>query len=414
MAVVIDSYYLPPGGDSPGRFVRAVSTGVLEDTDWTEDYVPYVFFRWNTPVTGWYGQSLVQGLVGFQVRINELNDFVRQCHDLVAVPRVFVDQSSRILEPQLTNHIGHVIKYAGKPPVFHTPQALNAETYNRIVYLKESAFEFAGISKMAAHATRPEGIEAAVALRELSDNQSQRFSDQQARYEQAYVEVAKLLVNIVRGMKRKPQVYVSAKTVEYIDWPKADFDKHKFVLRAMPSSILGETPAGKKQTIIEFAQYGIPLAPDEVRRLLDHPDLGESDMLAKAKLEHIHWTIGELSHGRWVQPDAFTDLQKGLELVNAAYLNAVMAGNPETGEGQAPPEVLEGFRQWIEFAEMKLRELSQPTPEEMMAMAAQQGGEQGMPQPPTGNIAETGLPGVLPPDADTAETLLPGLIPQQG
>lgn len=405
MVMVADSYYRSPGGDSPGRFVRSCSAGVLEDLPWAESFVPYVFFKWNEPVTGFYGQGLAEGLVGFQVRINELNDYIKKCHDLIAVPRVFVERSSQTLKAKLTNEIGQVVNYGGRPPVFHTPTAVNTETYSRVQYLKQSAFEFAGISSMAAHATRPEGIEAAVALRELSDNQAQRFSDQQARYEQAYVEVGQLIVDLVRNMRVKPKSYVSTRFVEEIDWPEADFNRHKFTLRAMPSSVLGETPAGKKQTIIEFAQYGVPLSPEEMRRLLDHPDLEQSDMLAKAKLEHTHWVINEIANERWVQPDSFMDLPLTLQLVNAAYLNAMMAGNRETGAGVAPPRVLEMYRQFLKFADDKLKELNQPTPEEMELMRQQQ-----VADTPAGNVAETGLPGVLPQGADAAETQLAGLI----
>jgi hypothetical protein len=402
MVLVVDSYYLSPGGDSPGRFVRAISDATLEDMEWTKKYYPYIFYRWSNPVTGWYGQGLAEGLLGFQIRINELNDFIKQAHDLIAVPRVFVEQSSRTLKPQLTDEIGHVVNYTGRPPTFFTPQALNRETYDRVSALKQSAFEFAGISEMAAHATRPEGIEAAVALRELSDNQSQRFSDQQARYEQAYVELAQLIIDMVRDMGKKPTTFVSTRFVEEIDWPEADFDKHKFTLRAMPSSILGETPAGKKQTIIEFGQYGIPLSPAEIRRLLDHPDLEQSDMLAKAKLEQIHWVIGKLSKDEWVQPDAFMDLTLGLELVNAAYLNSMMAGAPE--------ETQELFRQWLEYADLELKRLAEPTPEEA-ALMAQQAAEQA----PEGSVQDTALGGLTnigPGTATGADAILPALAGQ--
>lgn len=411
MALVIDSYYRSPGGDSPGRFVRSTSAGILEDIEWTADYVPYIFFKFNEPVTGWYGQGLAEGLVGFQVRINELNDYIKKCHDLVAVPRVFVEQSSRVLKAKFTTDVGQVVNYTGKPPVIHTGQALNQETYNRLQYLKDSAFEFAGINQMIAQAASPReaGVEAAVAIREMSDSQMQRFVDRLSRYEQAYVEVAQLIINLVRDMQKKPVSYVSARFVEAINWPEADFEKHKFTLRAMPASILGETPAGKKQTIIEFAQYGVPLSPEEMRRLLDHPDLEQSDMLAKAQIEHVHWVINEIANQRWVQPDAFMDLALGLKLVNAAYLNAMMAGDKKTGKGTAPPLVLEMYRQWLEFAKAKMDELAKPTEEEMQLMAAQQAA-----QTPAGNIDETGLPGISPPGADTAQTLLPALVGQQG
>ena len=390
--MVLESWRLPLAGD--GRYTMVTENATLQDTAWTHPWFPFVIYKWSKPLTGFYGQGLAEYLLPFQVRIDELNDFIHKCQDLIAVPRVFVEAGSRLLKMQLDNEIGRVIPYVGTPPQFFTPQALTAEIYQYKEQLKRSAFEFAGISKMAAQATRPEGIEAAVALRELSDNQSQRFSIQQGRYEQAHIELGELITNLARQMgKKAPSVYLAKRFVETIDWPNVDMDKNRFVFSLQPSSILGETPAGRLQRIVELAQYGIPIQPNVMQRLLAHPDIQLEDNRTTSALEHAEWVVEQLGKGEYVAPDAFMDLTLTLDRVISALLDAIRLGAPE--------DVTESMRQWVEEAQI----LMQPPPG--LPLPAE--GE----LPAEGNIADTGLPGVLDPTrVDTGETIAPGLLPE--
>jgi hypothetical protein len=400
MVLVVESWLLGEKGKK-GRHTIVVEDATLLDEGYTDNDFPFVFYHWSPPLTGWYGQGLAESLMGFQIRINDLNDFIQRCQDLIAVPRVFIDAASRTLKVQLDNTIGAVIPYVGKEPTFFTPQALTAEIYNYKETLKTSAFEFAGISKMAAHATRPEGIEHGVALRELSDNQSQRFSIQQARYEEAYMDVGRMIVKRTRSLVKKgqkPQAFIALRMVEEIDWDMADLDEQKFAMRVMPSSILGETPAGKISKIIELAQYGVQLSQEELRRLLDHPDLALADKRATSALEHTEWLIGRWAKGEYVVPDPFMDLAQLLERGTAAYLDYQRLGAPE--------KILELFREGLLEAQ-RLMQMAAPQPPTLSPEEAAAAAGQVLPE---GNVAESGLPGLVDPtQADTGETMLPGL-----
>jgi len=384
MVMLVESWYR---GE---RYTACVSEATLEDKEYPHDWFPFVFYHWSPPLTGFYGQGLAEALLGFQIRINELNDFIQRCQDLIAVPRVAIDAGAKMLKPHLDNEIGAIIPYVGKPPVFFTPQALNAEIYRYKEQLKQAAFEFAGISKMAAQATRPEGIEAAVALRELSDNQSQRFSVNQQRFEDAAVDVAVLMIRLIKGMGHKKQrVFMAERFVETIDWPSVDVDEKRFVFQVQAASIMSETPSGRLQRVIELAQYGVQLDQAELRRLLGHPDIGLSDARATSPLDDIEWVIAELSRGNFPAPEPFQDLQLGISRVTAAYLDARRAGAPE--------DILEGFRQWIQLAERLI-----PKPEPPPTLAP--GG--GMPADPTMGAPQP----MLPPAAAMEAGALPGLL----
>ncbi len=400
MCLVAESYRRGTGPGDPGVHVISIETATLEEKPWTHNWFPYVSFDWSPPLTGYYGQGLAAALLGFQVRINELNDFINRCQDLIAVPRVFVDAGSKLMKIQINNEIGVIIPYVGKPPVFHTAQAVSAEIYRYKEQLKAAAFEFAGISKMAAQATRPEGIEAAVALRELSDNQSQRFSIQQQRFEGAYMQVGKLLIEMAKKLgKSAPKMFMSQSFVEEIDWPEIDFEKFRFVLHISPSSISSMTPAGRIQTVIEMAQYGVQIPQDELIQLLDQPDLKAMNKRSTSAREDAQWVVSELRKGRYHPPEGgFQNLELCVEYVIAAYLDARRTNAREN--------ILDLMRRWTKQARDEIAKAKPPVDPMMMQggmppMDPAMGGAMppGPSQPmPVASMLDAGaLPGVVLP-----------------
>lgn len=383
MVTVIESWKRGP----KGRYVMATDKVTLVDEPYEKDHFPHVFFAWSPPLTGFYGQGLAEALIGFQIRLNELNDFIRECQDLVAVPRVLIEAGSRMLPDVVTNEIAAQMFYTGQKPDFFTPTALGPETYNYVERIKSSAFEFAGISKMAAHATRPEGIEAAVALRELSDNQSQRFSIQQQRFEETYLTVGRRILECAKELVtsgKTPAKWMDSQLVKDIDWEMVDFEEERFVLSLQVSSSLNETPAARKQYVIELQQYGVQLRPSEVRKLLAHPDIDQSDAEATAAEEYADWVVDELSESRFIPPDAFEDLNLTFLKCNAAYLNGIMAGAPE--------RILDLFRRRMKLTETLQKKTEQAIMAEQQAAALQAAPQQGVPaqpqaQPPQPQVA---------------------------
>lgn len=369
MVMVVESWRPSPAPGTPGRHTICISTADLHDEEYGYSDYPFVFYHYSPPLTGFYGQGLAEDLLDNQIRQNELNDFARKAFDLVSVPRVFVEHGTKIIKPSLSNEIGQVIPYVGKPPVFFTPTSLTGEFFTLHEQNRESAFAKAGISRMAAQAVKPPGIEAGVALRELSDNQAQRLSDQQARYENAHIDVGRMMCrfSIELADGAKPKREFSAKNLfEQIDWPAVEEAKLNLRFNVQASSSLNDTPAARKQTAIEFAQYGVPVRPDEIRRLINHPDLELSDKRATAALENVEWLIGELLDGRYHPPQPFQDLALGIERVTAAYLDAWANGAPE--------DLLDGFRTWVTAAD-ELIKASQPQP--MPGMMPAEAGQPG-------------------------------------
>jgi len=104
------------------------------------------------------------------------------------------------------------------------------------------------------------------------------------------------------------------------------------------ASNLNQTPAGRRQMVIEYAQAGI-ISQDEARRLMQHPDLESSMSLYTAALESVEQCLDEIADGKTVTPEPFMNLDMALWRGQRAYL--VWRGNG------APEEILESLRQFV-------------------------------------------------------------------
>ena len=339
MVVVVEAWRLN------ARHVIAIDGCTLLDEKYDCEDFPFVFFRWDgLPLSGFYGLGLARDLHGIQTRINQLNVFIQRCQDLIAVPRVFVDMASKLIKVQLDNKIGAIIPYRGKPPTFFTPQALNSEIYEYKEQLKRSAFEFAGISQMSAQSLKPAGLESAVALREFSDIETNRFVIQSQRYERMYTELGEKVIKIARDMyKRGTNMSVKfpeKNVLQQIDWKSVDMEEDRFDLDIQPASLLSMSPSARLQAVTELAQVG-QLDKTEVRYLLNHPDLEASTDMATADYKMATMVEEQLLDGERVVPEPFFNLELMLRRSQLLYQMV------QVEYDDVPEEILENIRTFI-------------------------------------------------------------------
>jgi hypothetical protein len=350
---VIESWRRPSGpGVGDGVHCMTIDGLTLLHEKWDDDCFPFVAYHWSEPITGFYGKGLAAQLVGIQLRINKLNRFIDECHDLIAVPRVFMDVGGKPVKAQLTDKVGQIVATrGGKPPTFYTPPAVSPEIYQRLEQLKRSAYELAGISQLSASAKKPGGLESAVALREFNDIETQRFAINAQRYEQFFLEIARHVVRLAKklhGRGGKPSVVFQArKFVEKIEWNEVDLDEDVYSMSIESSSILSRTPAGRLQSVIEMMSAGL-IDPVEGRRLMGHPDLERTFDIQNAAIEDLEAVIENLLDGKWEAPEGMQNLVDGLPRMQLAYLRAKRDG--------APRDRLDLMLRWMTLAQKHLEQ----------------------------------------------------------
>jgi hypothetical protein len=329
---IVEGYLLPSKvGAGDGLKAICIDTVTLDRCEWEKPYFPFVAWRWCSRVTGYWGLGIAEELYGTQLEINNILRNIQVAQRLCSVPRIFV-QNGSLVNSKIDNNIGAVVKYTGQAPTFSTPQSVNGEIYSHLQWLVQSSFEQIGVSQMSATGMVPAGMEAAVAMREYSEQTSERFMVVGQKWESFYLECARVTIDLTKDLEtanKKPKIKtVDGKFMKRLDWKSVHLDEDKYTLRMLSANILPTTPAGKMAKVQELIQIGwIPR--EEGFKLLDFPDL---DSYANKVLSSSNLTDkmieAALDKGKYIAPEPEMKLQEALATAQERMLEAKLDGCP--------------------------------------------------------------------------------------
>jgi len=309
---VVEGWHLPSGPDTnDGRHSIVITNATLYDGPWDKGYFPFVFVRWTDRLLGFWGSGITEDIMGIQLEINRLMIRINKALHLMAVPRIYVENNSKVRKSFFNNDV-----------------------FDHLEMLYARAFEISGITQMAATGRKPSGLDSGVALREYQDIESLRFTTVSRQYEQMYIEAAKQVVDLGRDIYAEDNEYsvVLSKdknTIETVDFSEVDMEADDYVLQVHPSSSLPVTPAGRLAFVEQMISLNL-LGPDEAKRLLDFPDLEAQLSLDRAASMLIDRNIEfMLDDGRYIPPPPYQDQQLAMKKVQAALQNAEQNGVPE-------------------------------------------------------------------------------------
>ena len=345
--LVVEGWHISSGPDADdGQHIIAISNATLLTESYDKPGFPFIFTRWSDNLIGFFGQSLVDRLTPIQFEINKILRDIQTSMNLFAIPFIAVEIGSRINRAQLNNNIAHIVDYVNQPPRFETPPVMSQQVFDHLERLIRQAYEVSGVSQLSATSRKPSGLDAAVALREFQDIESERFLTFGASVEQSYVESAKLFIDAakdVASVNKGYKVNVRGKRfIETIKWVDVELSEDAYEMKLYPKSSLPDTPAGRAQFVMEMFNQGI-ITKEESVSLLEFPDLEASTSLITAPTEDIYYVISKMiEEGIYMAPEAAQNLQLGIKMVNSAYLRSKNSGVEES--------ILELLRRWVEDA----------------------------------------------------------------
>lgn len=356
---VIESWHLPSGKDAKdGRHTICIKNFTLLDETWKHDFFPFCFMRWSKPILGFYGEGLASELIGIQLEVNMLLLRIKEAQELMAIPRIFVEEGSSVNTAHITDEVGGIIKYRGTKPEAMTWTAMNPEIYNHLEYLWKKGFEVTGISQLSASSKKPAGLDSGVALREYQDIETERFSVVGEGWQQFFLDITEITIPLQRELAEEdPKLSVNVKGrkfMETIKWKEVDLDDDKFVMQVFPTNFLPKTPEGKLQFTQELIQSGF-IDPDWGLELLDFPDLDGFFSLKTAAIDDIKEIIDRIVEDEdYTPPEEYMNLQLAVSIGQAAYLRAKTDGTSDTSK-----ELLQRF---IDDSQDLIKQLTPPAP----------------------------------------------------
>ena len=364
--MVVEAWHLPSSKKaSDGRHVIACSAGILLDEEYKDESFPFVFIHFSPRLVGLWGQGLAEQLTGTQLEINKILVTVSQSISLVGVPRIFVEDGSKVVHAHLNNSIGSIITYRGTKPEYSVAPSIHPEMYAQLQRLIEYAYQQSGISALAATSQKPAGLNSGEAIRNYDDLQSDRFATLAKKYDELFIDLSYKIIykakEIAERTGKYQTVYPNKNGAKEIDLPKAELLENPFVIQCYDTSSLPKQPAGRLEKVVEMMQSGL-IDPNEGRRLLDFPDLEQVDKLATAAEERIYKTLDDIiDSSKYEPPDPYTDIALAIKIVTQ-YYNLYAQCNLEESK-------LELLRQWHGQL-LALQQASMPPPMPGAAPAA--------------------------------------------
>lgn len=384
---VIEAWRLPVG-ELKGRHCIVTESAVLVNEEYEDDFFPFAVYRYNPRLYGFYSQGMAEQLVPLQVEINRTLISIQRSLYLGGTHKIFVKNGSKVIKSHFDNMIGTILEYAGDtPPQYVVPQLVQPEIYAHLENMIQKGYQQPGVSELSAVSQKPAGLDSGKALRTYDDIQVQRFQTVAQRYEQFFVDLAKITISVARRAyddAGELTVKVPGKRfIETIDWREVSLDDDQFQLQIYPVSKLPNDPEGRLATIQEMMAAGL-IAPEAGRRLLDFPDLESEENLANAIQDYLHSIFDKMvEDGEYTPPEPFDDLERARKMALEYYAQGKLNNLPE--------KKLDLIRQFLKQMDM----LMPPAP----PMAPGMPGE----APPAGNVPPAN------PEATPTSDLIPNV-----
>jgi hypothetical protein len=335
MCAVLEAWRLPTG-DTPGRHVVAIPGRVLEDEEYMRQHFPISLFKYKTRAAGFWGMGIAEQLKNIQYDIDDCLFKMTQITRDMGKAYIFISDASNV-KPEHFNDLPGVaiIKTntsAGVPVVKtfdETPSSL-VEMLERHI---DKAYRTLGFSELQASARKEPGITAGVAMQEMSDLQSNRFSITQQSYETFIKESCiNLLDAAYDSMKMGADVRVVA-SLEDLDLselpPRISINK---------ANSLASTPAGRKQQALDLFNAGL-ITPEDTLEVMGFEDLAsvvernsvDKDAIARMIELAVDERVEDKDYEP-VYPTSEWNLQLTSEMLRLAKMHAL--------KDNAPPNIM--------------------------------------------------------------------------
>lgn len=375
LVLVVEGWRLPSGnpeeGGEVGRHTIACSSGTLFDEPWNKEKFPFVFLHHKKRMLGFWSQGIAETLMGTQMDLNGILSTISRAIKLVGVPRVFIEDGSKVVKAHNSNEIGVIVTYRGTKPSYEVAPSNAPELYAERDKLISYGYQQEGLSQMSASSQKPAGLDSGEAIRTYDDINTDRFASLSRRYDNFFVDLAYQIIDKAKDIAevegKYQTVYPDKRGAKEIDLPKISLLEDPFVIQCFNESSLPRDPAGRKQTITEMIQAGM-LSIKEGRRLLNYPDLEQIETLSSASEERIFQYLDEIvEEGKYTGPDPFMDLALAEEFV-VQYYNLYVSRKLE----ESRCEMLRDFFSQVQM----LKEAAMPP----MMPQMPQGGPQAVPE----------------------------------
>lgn len=338
LVMVVEGWRLKSGKDAKdGRHTLAVSSGSLLDEEFTKDRFPFTFMHYSPRLLGFWSQGIAEQLMGTQLELNSILFTISKAIKLVGVPRVFIEDGSKVVSSHLNNEVGAIIKFRGTKPIYEVAPSNAQDLYAERDKLIQYGYQQCGVSALQAASAKPQGLDSGEAIRTYDDISTDRFASLARRYDNLFVDLTYQIIDLAKDICERDgkysTIYPNKNSTKEINLKESDLINDAFIIQCFTQSSLPKDPAGRLAKITEMVQSGM-ITLQEGRRLLDYPDLEQIEKLANAGEERIFQILDDIiDTGKYTPPDPFMDLELATTLTTQ-YINLYLQAKLEESKAQ--------------------------------------------------------------------------------
>lgn len=262
--------------DTRAKVYKIYINGVeVKSIDYKAEVLPLVQLRWNNSIMGNFSSSIVEELDGLQTQIDLISSKISAASQLTPANTTYVLEGSNLTPGDINNRVGNVYGVKCPPgmntiPVMNvTPSPIDPYWQTLMEYYVQKAYEMIGISQLSAMSQKPQGADSGVALQTLEDVESDRFEQQVINFVQAFMDLAKVLIQVI---PEDADILPSDNYIKSFKWKDVIKARDLFKLQYSAQSALSKDPQEKLKQVLQLREQGF-LSNYEVPIYLDLPDL---------------------------------------------------------------------------------------------------------------------------------------------
>ena len=329
----------PKAGD--GKYVMFIDGQLLAQSDWELDDFPHQFTHWKKdPTVGFWGIGLGEELMGVHFNINNSLYHIHRSVEIMPKPIFFLPSGSEVSEGQIGNVHGLIVKFVDGQPRVELPMSVPNDVANLVQMEWGHALEIGRLAALGLPESTGGGFETGQALRDFNDIQSTELAPNFKGWQNfregvslGLVTSGKMIADRAKEAGREYKVVLAKdkNTIEEIDWENIELDplQDSYVIRALPSSSLSQTFAGKKADVIDMLNAQL-IDQGTALALLDFNDTDVFFSQLEASRRLILETIEVmLDTGEFIPFDPNEDLRLGLKLYQQEISRARLRKVPE-------------------------------------------------------------------------------------
>lgn len=369
---------------------------------YNRDLFPFAFLNYKDPLAGFWGDGLAAEMAGYQAEINQVAERVRMAHYTTATGMWLVPNGSDVLDVELNNDVGPIVKHKlGFKPEHINPEPVAPQTYGYLLDLHRMAPEDSGLNQQTMSGQKPAGIIAAKALQSIKDQTSERGALFGRNWDQFHVDIGELLIDIFGEIAEEHGDFTlrtkSRRGYKEYVWKDVSLPRDAFTLETFATSMLAKTPAGRLQQVYDLFNAKV-ISRVLFLKLLDAPDVDAETDLESAPALLVDEQISHMLDAD--DPEADDAYQAPLPLMDLTYaLHRALCQWAFAKLRRVPPENLELLVDYIEDVKTLIANQNDVAPADAGAGA-----------PPPAPAAPGGAP---PPQAGPGDVAAPPGAPLQ-